>query len=289
MSVWWTPGALCEVFAGLFRQHRLVPSVRNTGLAPVESIGTGLLSLDLALGGGYPRGRIAAIVGPESSGKTSLALLAVASVQRRGGLAAIIDVDQSLDLGYARATGVQASSLVLSAPRSGEQALAIAAILAGSGGIDLLVVDSVTGLAPRSELEAPLGASPPPPTFGRAFSSLAGSARRGGTTVLVLDQRQRVARHDHMSDDHAATRAALDVYASVRLALDLDGPVRRGFGVPTQRVATHVLESRRRGAARRVAVDLVHGRGFDADSDRLDDAREPVTERDRRCWPGDAP
>jgi recombination protein RecA len=162
---------------------------------PVSTIGTGSLALDLATGvGGYPRGRVIEIYGPESSGKTTLALHAIAEAQKAGGVAAFIDAEHALDITYARGIGVQTEKLLVSQPDTGEQALDIAELLVRSGAVDLIVIDSVAALTPKAEIEGEMGDQHmglQARLMSQALRKLTGVTYRTGTTLLFLNQRRR--------------------------------------------------------------------------------------------------
>src|SRR4029453_2923768 len=157
----------------------------------VECVSTGSLSLDIALGGGIPKGRIVEIYGPESSGKTTLTLHAIAEVQKRGGTAAFIDAEHALDPGYAKRIGVDVENLLLSQPDNGEQALEITETLVRSNAVDLIVVDSVAALVPRAEIEGDMGDSLPglqARLMSQALRKLTGAISKSNTVVLFLNQ-----------------------------------------------------------------------------------------------------
>ncbi len=162
---------------------------------PVSTIGTGSLALDLATGvGGYPRGRVVEIYGPESSGKTTLALHAIAEAQRSGGVAAFIDAEHALDIAYARDIGVATEKLLISQPDTGEQALDIAEMLVRSGAVDLIVIDSVAALTPKAELEGEMGDQHmglQARLMSQALRKLTAVTHRTGTTLLFINQLRR--------------------------------------------------------------------------------------------------
>jgi len=188
---------------------------------PLEAISSGFAAIDVALGiGGFPRGRIVEISGPEACGKTTLGLRAIAEVQRRGGTAALIDADRTFDARRAAALGVQLESLVIAAPEWGEQALEIVRSLASSGAVDLIVVDSAAALVPKLELETSLEAASPglhAAVLSRALRRLAPAAARTGTCVLFLNQLRSAAPGE--AGETTAGGRALKTYAAVRAEL----------------------------------------------------------------------
>src|SRR5438477_7022780 len=187
----------------------------------IEAISTGSLGLDIALGiGGLPRGRVIEIYGPESSGKTTLALQTIAESQKRGGICAFIDAEHALDPGYARKLGVNIDDLLISQPDTGEQALEIADTLVRSGAIEVLVVDSVAALTPRAELEGEMGDQLPGSQarlMSQALRKLTGSIARSATTVIFINQIRMNIGVMFGSPEPTTGGNALKFYASVRL------------------------------------------------------------------------
>jgi recombination protein RecA len=188
---------------------------------PVSTIGTGSLGLDLATGvGGYPRGRVVEIYGPESSGKTTLALHAIAEAQKAGGVAAFIDAEHALDIAYARGIGVQTEKLLVSQPDTGEQALDIAELLVRSGAVDLIVIDSVAALTPKAEIEGEMGDQHmglQARLMSQALRKLTGVTYRTGTTLLFLNQLRQKIGVTFGSPETTTGGNALKFYASMRL------------------------------------------------------------------------
>ena len=191
------------------------------GRAPVEVIPTGSIALDIALGiGGLPRGRIVEIYGPESSGKTTLALHAIANVQKAGGIAAIIDAEHALDPTYAAGLGVDLDSLYVSQPDTGEQALEIADTLVRSGAVDLIVIDSVAALVPRAEIEGEMGDSHvglQARLMSQALRKMAGALSQTGTTAIFINQLREKIGVMFGSPETTTGGKALKFYSSVRL------------------------------------------------------------------------
>jgi recombination protein RecA len=199
---------------------------------PVATISTGSLALDLATGiGGIPRGRIVEIYGPESSGKTTLALHAIAQAQRVGGVAAFIDAEHALDVAYARALGVETDKLLVSQPDTGEQALDITEILVRSGAVDIVVIDSVAALTPKAELEGDMGDSHmglQARLMSQALRKLTAAAYRGGTSLVFLNQLRQKIGVTFGSPETTTGGNALKFYASMRFDVRRIGQVKVG-------------------------------------------------------------
>ncbi|HEY4117909.1 MAG TPA: recombinase RecA [Byssovorax sp.] len=199
---------------------------------PVATISTGSLALDLATGvGGYPRGRIVEIYGPESSGKTTLALHAIAEAQRHGGVCAFIDAEHALDVAYAKDVGVETDRLLVSQPDTGEQALEIVEILVRSGAVDLVVIDSVAALTPKAEIEGEMGDSHmglQARLMSQALRKLTAIAHRTGTTLMFLNQLRHKIGVTFGSPETTTGGNALKFYASMRLDVRRIGQVKIG-------------------------------------------------------------
>jgi recombination protein RecA len=199
---------------------------------PVATIGTGSLALDLATGvGGYPRGRVVEVYGPESSGKTTLALHAIAEAQKTGGVAAFIDAEHALDIVYARSIGVATEKLLVSQPDTGEQALDIAELLVRSGAVDLIVIDSVAALTPKAEIEGEMGDQHmglQARLMSQALRKLTGVTYRTGTTLLFLNQLRQKIGVTFGSPETTTGGNALKFYASMRLDVRRIGQVKVG-------------------------------------------------------------
>jgi recombination protein RecA len=199
---------------------------------PIATIRTGSLALDLATGiGGYPRGRVVEVYGPESSGKTTLALHAIAEAQRAGGICAFIDAEHALDVAYARVIGVETDKLLVSQPDTGEQALDICEMLVRSGAIDLVVVDSVAALTPRAELEGEMGDSHmglQARLMSQALRKLTAIAHRTGTTLMFINQLRQKIGVTFGSPETTTGGNALKFYASMRLDVRRIGQVKIG-------------------------------------------------------------
>jgi recombination protein RecA len=214
---------------------------------PVAAIATGSPSLDMALGvGGVPRGRITEIYGPESAGKTTLALSVIAQAQQWGGTACFIDTEHALDLAWATTIGVDLERLVVCRPEHGEQALEVASLLIGSGSLHVLVIDSIAALVPKAELDGEMGqrhAGVQANLLSQALRKLAGPIARAGTAVLVTNQlRQRAGTPG--TPVYTAGGRALGYYASVRLDLRPLGQLREGGQVVGSRVRVQVTKNK---------------------------------------------
>jgi recombination protein RecA len=256
--------------------------------APVEVIPTGSIALDVALGiGGLPRGRVVEIYGPESSGKTSLALHAIANAQAAGGIAAFVDAEHALDPDYAKKLGVNTDALLVSQPDTGEQALEITDMLIRSGAIDIVVVDSVAALVPRAEIEGEMGDSHvglQARLMSQALRKLTGAINQTKTTAIFINQLREKVGVMFGSPETTSGGRALKFYASVRLDVRRIETLKDGTEAVGNRIRVKVVKNKVSPPFRQAEMDLLFGGGISREGGLIDLGVEQAIVRKSGAW-----
>ncbi len=251
---------------------------QNKAVGPVDVISTGALSIDYALGiGGVPRGRVIEIFGPESSGKTTLALQVIAEAQKAGGLAAFVDAEHALDAAYSKKLGVDIDNLLVSQPDNGEQALEIVEVLIRSNSVDVVVVDSVAALVPRAEIEGEMGEAQmglQARLMSQALRKLTGAVSKSKTSLIFINQLREKIGVMFGNPETTTGGRALKFYSSVRIDIRRIGAIKDGENVVGGRTRVKIVKNKMAAPFREAEFDIMYGEGVSREGDLIDIAVE---------------
>ena len=251
---------------------------QNNIVAPVEAISTGAISIDHALGiGGVPRGRVVEIFGPESSGKTTLALQIIAEAQKKGGMAAFVDAEHALDAAYAKKLGVDLDNLLVSQPDNGEQALEIVEVIIRSNSVDVVVVDSVAALVPRAEIEGEMGEAQmglQARLMSQALRKLTGAVSKSKASLIFINQLREKIGVMFGNPETTTGGRALKFYSSVRIDIRRIGAIKDGEDVVGNRTRVKIVKNKMAPPFREAEFDIMYGEGVSREGDLIDIAVE---------------